>query len=66
MENEQTQNSYYTPERITGDLDYYRAQIIAKNLLDSGLISSDEFDKLSDINREIFYPLFAEIMPQNT
>jgi len=65
MSNEK-QGTYYTPERITGDLDYYRAQIIAKDLLDNGLISPGEFDKLSDINREIFYPLFAEIMPQNT
>jgi len=66
MVNEQKQSAYYTPERITGDLDYYRAQIIAKDLLDNGLISPGEFDKLSDINREIFNPLFAEIMPQNT
>ena len=47
-----------------GDLDYRRAQTIAKKLLDDGLISVAEFNKLTAINRETFSPLFAEIMPK--
>ena len=57
-------SGYFTQERIQGDLDYKMAQQIAKSMLDSGLISSTEFNKLSDINLETFSPLFAEIYPK--
>ena len=57
--------NYYTQNRILSDLDYKMAQQIAKIMLDSGLISVDEFKKLSDINLETFSPLFAEIYPKN-
>lgn len=65
MTNETTnvQSGYFTQERIQGDLDYRQAQIIARKMLDDGLISVAEFNKLTAINREIFSPLFAEIMP---
>lgn len=56
---------YFTQERIQGDLDYKRAQAIAKTMLDSGLISVAEFNKLTAINRETFSPLFVEIYPKN-
>lgn len=67
MTNETTnvQSGYFTQERIQGDLNYKMAQQIAKTMLDSGLISVDEFDKLSDINLKTFSPLFAEIYPNN-
>ena len=58
-------SGYFTQERIQGDLDYKRAQAIAKTMLDSGLISVAEFNKLTAINRETFSPLFAEIYPNN-
>jgi hypothetical protein len=57
-------SGYFTQERIQGDLNYKRAQAIAKTMLDSGLISVAEFNKLTAINRETFSPLFAEIMPE--
>lgn len=55
---------YFTQKRIQGDLDYHRAQNIAKRMLNGNLISLAEFNKLSAINRETFSPLFAEIMPK--
>lgn len=58
------QSGYFTQEWIQGDLDYRRAQTIAKKMLDYGLISVAEFNKLTAINRETFSPLFAEIMPK--
>lgn len=63
-ENTNAQSEYFTEERIKGDLDYRQAQIIAQKMLDDGLISVDEFNKLTAINRETFSPLFAEIMPE--
>jgi hypothetical protein len=58
------ENSYYTNDRIKDHLDYCRAQKIARTMLDAGLINEHEFEKLSDINRETFSPLFAEIYPK--
>ena len=63
-ENTNAQSGYFTKERIQGDLDYRRAQGIAKKMLDDGLISVAEFNKLTAINRETFSPLLAEIMPE--
>jgi membrane-bound lytic murein transglycosylase MltF len=60
-----TQSGYFTDERIKDDLDYRRAQEIAQKMLNDGLISVDEFNKLTGINRETFSPLFAEIMPKS-
>ncbi len=39
-------SGYFTQERIQGDLNYKRAQAIAKTMFDSGLISVAEFNKL--------------------
>ena len=58
------QSEYFTQKRIQCDLDYYMAQDIGKTMLESGLISVVEFNKLTAINREIFSPVFAEIMPK--
>lgn len=57
-------NSYYTAERIQGELYFHMAQRIAQTLLADKLISQKEFYILSDINRETFPPLFAEILPK--
>lgn len=66
MPNEKSnaQSGYFTKEKIQGDLDYRRAQDIARNMLDAGLISLAEFNKLTAINQETFSPVFAEIMPE--
>lgn len=61
---ENTLNSYYTAERIQGELCFHMAQRIAKDMLEDNLIDQKEFYILSDINRETFSPLFAEILPK--
>ncbi len=58
--------SYYTEERIQGELYFCLAQEMAQALLAKGLISKREYIRLYDINRETFHPLFAEIMPRFT
>ncbi|WP_409336286.1 SHOCT domain-containing protein [Eubacterium sp. F2] len=55
--------TYYTKEKLQDELNYQRAQKIAELLLDSGLISIEEFNRLSDINFKTFPPLLAEIYP---
>jgi predicted transcriptional regulator len=58
--------TYYTKEKLQNELNYQRAQKIAELLLDSGLISIEEFNRLSDINFKTFPPLLAEIYPDKT
>ena len=53
---ENTLNSYYTAERIQGELFFHMAQRIAKDMLEDKLIDQKEFYILSDINR-----IFTEI-----
>ena len=60
------QSGYFTQERIQGDLDYRRAQTIAKKMLDDGLISVAEFNKITAKNRQTFSPFLLEIMPKMT
>ena len=54
--------SHMTEEQLCGDYKYYMAQRITKEMLDNGLISVDEFNKISARNRQTFSPYLAEIM----
>ena len=54
---------FFTPEQFQQDVDYFRAQQISKTLLDDGLISLSQFDKLSEMNRKTFSPFLADICP---
>ena len=57
----------YKSEKITEDAlqnehDYLVAMKITKKLLEKGLISQDEYDKIMAKNRKTFSPLLAEIL----
>ena len=54
----------FTAEHFQKDIDYYKAQKIADALLNSGLISLAQFNKLTELNRKSFSPFLAEIMPE--
>ena len=51
---------------IQQDYDYVMAQRACKSLLSAGLISLVEFNKLTQLNRDTFSPMLAEIMPKIT
>ena len=51
-------------EEIIRDVNYYQAQKVEQSMLDRGLISLDEFNKLTQINRDTFSPFLVEIMPE--
>lgn len=53
-----------TQEEIQHDFDYYMAQCIAEQLKNAGLISIDEFNKLTALNRRTFLPMNVEILPK--
>jgi hypothetical protein len=58
-----TTDHFFTPEQFQKDIDYYRAQIITKALLDAELISLEEYHKLSELNAKSFSPFLVDIFP---
>lgn len=51
-----------TEEQMRKDYYYCLAQKIIKTMRDKGLISDDEFNKITKKNRQTFSPYLAEIM----
>lgn len=49
-------------EQMQNEFDYMMAQQMLKNMLENGLISLAEFDKISALNLEIFSPELVSIM----
>lgn len=52
-----------TEEQMRKDYYYYLAQKIIKSMLDKGLITDDEFNRIMKLNRQSFSPNLVEIMP---
>jgi hypothetical protein len=50
-------------EQMQREVDYVRAQQILTSMLEKGLITLSEFNKITELNRKTFSPLMAEIMP---
>lgn len=46
------------------ELGYFMAQKITEKMLEKGLISFDEYDKLTALNRQSFSPLYADLLPK--
>ena len=51
------------PPHYQREADYRRAQQLAKSMLDSGLISLSQFNKLCKLNKESFSPIIAVLSP---
>ena len=51
-------------QKIIDEINYYRAQTITRSLFESGMITTDECDKLSELNRRSFSPMFADLLPK--
>ncbi|MBE7725859.1 MAG: hypothetical protein E7244_16005 [Enterocloster citroniae] len=56
------QEQIISEEQMQNEFDYMIAQQMLKNMLENGLISLAEFDKISALNLEIFSPELASIM----
>jgi len=52
-------------EQLQREVDYIRAQRILDSMLQNGLISLSEFNKMTALNRKSFSPALAQIMPEN-
>lgn len=54
---------YLSDEALQREFDYYRAEKLLHQMLEMGLITKVEFNKIMILNRETFSPALAEIMP---
>ncbi|MGC8718386.1 MAG: SHOCT domain-containing protein [Thermodesulforhabdaceae bacterium] len=52
-----------TSDELQREIDYWRAEKILQKMLNEGLISKDEFNKINALNRKSFSPRLAQIMP---
>ena len=55
-----------TTEALRPEYGYHMAQKLLKAMLDKGMLSVDEFNKVTEKNRQSFSPYLAEIMPKTT
>ena len=50
-------------EQLQREFDYIQAEKLLKKMLQKGLITEAEFNKIDVLNRQTFSPFLAEIMP---
>lgn len=53
-------------EQEQAEFNYHRGQLIIKTMLNEGLISLSEYNKITELNRQYLSPFLAEIMPKLT
>ncbi len=51
-------------KKIIDEIEYYMAQRLTELLYQNKLISFDEYDKLTELNRWTFSPLYADLLPK--
>lgn len=51
-------------KKILDEINYYKAQVITERLYANGMITFDEYDKLTALNRQSFSPLYADLLPK--
>lgn len=51
-------------QKIVDEVNYYKAQKITELLYEKGMISFVEYDKLTNLNRRSFSPLYADLLPK--
>lgn len=51
-------------QKTIDEINYYKAQAITELLYARGMITFDEYDKLTDLNRRSFSPLYADLLPK--
>ena len=52
-------------QKIIDELNYYKAQALTELLYAKDMITFDEYDKLTDLNRQTFSPLYADLLPKS-
>lgn len=55
-----------TQEQLCNDAGYHQAEQLLISMLNCELISVDEFNKITELNRKSFSPYLVDIMPEIT
>ena len=50
-------------EQLQREFDYIQAEKLLRKMIQKGLITEAEFNKIDALNRQTFSPFLAEIMP---
>lgn len=50
-------------EQLQREFDYIQAEKLLRKMLEKGLLTEVEFNKIDALNRQTFSPFLAEIMP---
>ena len=50
--------------QVIDEINYYKAQAITELLYARGMITFDEYDKLTELNRQTFSPLYVDLLPK--
>ena len=59
----QSESKSISQEQLQHEVDYIRAQHMLQFLFHKGLLSADEFAKITAVNRKTFSPVLAAILP---
>ena len=51
-------------KKIIDEIGFYKAQAITELLYTKGFITFDEYDKLTEINRQTFSPMYVDLLPK--
>ena len=51
-----------TKESMQLDFEYEMAQKLTRSMYEKGLISIDEMNRISELNKKKFYPFYGDIM----
>ena len=54
-----------TNAEMQNEYNYIRAEQITRKMLDKGLISAGEYDRIMTENRRVFSPYLADLYPDN-
>ena len=57
--------AFMEQQKIIDEIHYYKVQVITELLYARGMITFDEYDKLTELNRQIFSPLYADLLPKS-
>lgn len=51
-------------QKVIDEIQYYQAKKLTDLLYANGLISFVEYDKLTQLNRQTFSPMFVDLFPK--
>ena len=63
MDNPELSGNRMTDDQLINELNYCRAEKVTKTLLDTGLITADQYAAIMAENRRSFKPFLAELFP---